>query len=168
MCMFELLRDSGCQIEMSRLLIIDKISWIEDVLVQIRWWYHLQSGHKVQNEKPLNRRWTKKASLFSSNKMVRGERCGARGHGRCVRLVLTQCRLECSAGASSAVVASRTCRRVWLREIFGAVTGRGLPGIGYLSHSYDGRRRRTARSPPRSATAAIQVSIPARPLCSMH
>lgn len=26
------------------------------------------------------------------------------------------------------------------REIFGAVTGRGLPGIGYLSHSFGGRR----------------------------
>lgn len=39
-------------------------------------------------------------------------------------------------------------------EIFGAVTGRGLPGIGYLSHSSSVRRRRSAGAAARALRAS--------------
>lgn len=52
---------------------------------------------------------------------------GVRGGEGAHRPVLSQ--------VARALVGAFDCR-----EIFGAVTGRGLPGIGYLSHSSGGRR----------------------------
>lgn len=64
------------------------------------------------------------------------------------------------AGASAGVVASGGAARALVgafdcREIFGAVTGRGLPGIGYLSHSSGGRRCPRARAAPRCSDAPL-------------
>lgn len=64
--------------------------------------------------------------LVSKSTSLGMQRGAGRRRGRCI----ARCRRE----------RPRTCRRVWVPEIFGTVTGRGLPGIGYLLHSCAGRR----------------------------